>query len=406
MRTNTLGLVMKALGRWSPAIGVNKKEVLIIEPSALVGTMELPPSKSHAMRWLVLASMDSNPTKIEMSEIGTDAQSMIRCLSQMGIPFEDGVMSGGILQRPISVLNCANSGTAFRFLLAQAATCDFPIMLDGDDSLRARSSLHLIETLGINISKGHGSEEAPVLLKGPFTSSEVNIDVSTSSQFHSALLLMAPRVNGFELKTTGSPVSSRHSDLTWDLCQLTGATEPGQPWKVECPDVVIPSDASMMAFAMLAGLEVSNRPKTEDSIGHEVLFEGGAVIDLTDANDLICPLAAILALQEGGTITGAAHASLKESNRILRTVELLECFGLKAEAREDGLAVDGGQIPIRPKGIVETHSDHRLQMTAVLLAAKTGGVIDGAGLHMVAWPSYLSQLQECGLDVSVVMIQP
>jgi len=397
---------MKALGRWSPAIGVNKKEVLIIEPSALVGTMELPPSKSHAMRWLVLASMDSNPTKIEMSEIGTDAQSMIRCLSQMGIPFEDGVMSGGILQRPISVLNCANSGTAFRFLLAQAATCDFPIMLDGDDSLRARSSLHLIETLGINISKGHGSEEAPVLLKGPFTSSEVNIDVSTSSQFHSALLLMAPRANGFELKTTGSPVSSRHSDLTWDLCQLTGATEPGQPWKVECPDVVIPSDASMMAFAMLAGLEVSNRPKAEDSIGHEVLFEGGAVIDLTDANDLICPLAAILALQEGGTITGAAHASLKESNRILRTVELLECFGLKAEAREDGLAVDGGQIPIRPKGIVETHSDHRLQMTAVLLAAKTGGVIDGAGLHMVAWPSYLSQLQECGLDVSVVMIQP
>jgi 3-phosphoshikimate 1-carboxyvinyltransferase len=398
--------MMKALKRWSPATGINKKEVLIIEPSVLVGTMVLPPSKSHAMRWLVLASMDSNPTKIEMSEIGTDTQSMIRCLSQMGIPFEDGVLSGGILQRPNSVLNCANSGTALRFLLAQAATCDFPIMLDGDDSLRARSSLHLIESLGIEVSKGHGSEEAPVLLRGPFSSLEVNIDVSTSSQFHSALLLMAPRTNGFKLTTTGAPVSSRHSDLTWDLCQLTGAIEPGQPWKVECPDVEIPSDASMMAFAMLAGLEVSNRPKVEDSIGHEVLFEGGAVIDLTDANDLICPLAAILALQEGGTITGAAHASLKESNRILRTVELLECFGLKAEAREDGLAVDGQQVPRRPKGIVETHSDHRLQMTAVLLAAKTGGVIDGAGLHMVAWPSYLRQLQESGLDVSVVMVQP
>ena len=111
-------------------------------------------------------------------------------------------------------------------------------------------------------------------------------------------------------------------------------------------------------------------------------------------------------MQEGGTITGASHASLKESDRILRTVELLECFGLKAEARRDGLAVDGHQTPRRPKEIVETHSDHRLQMTAVLLAAKTGGVIDGAGLHMVAWPSYLSQLQECGLDVSVVMVQP
>jgi len=397
---------MKALKKWTPAIGVNKKEVLIIEASNLVGTMTLPPSKSHAMRWLVLASMDSNPTKIEMSEIGTDVQSMIRCLSQMGIAFEDGVLAGGKLQRPNSVLNCANSGTAFRFLLGQAATCDFPVMLDGDDSLRARSSLHLIESFGIEVSMGHGSEEVPVLLRGPFSSSDLSIDVSTSSQFHSSLLLMAPRTKGFNLKTIGTPVSSRHSDLTWNLCQLTGAIEPGQPWKVECPDVVIPSDASMMAFAMLAGLDVSNRPTVEDSIGHEVLFEGGAVIDLTDANDLICPLAAILALQEGGTITGASHASLKESDRILRTVELLECFGLKAEARRDGLAVDGHQIPRRPKEIVETHSDHRLQMTAVLLAAKTGGVIDGAGLHMVAWPSYLSQLQECGLDVSVVMVQP
>ena len=54
--------------------------VLEIEPSTLSGSLKLPPSKSHSMRWLTLASMDKSPTKIEMWEIGEDVQAMIDCL--------------------------------------------------------------------------------------------------------------------------------------------------------------------------------------------------------------------------------------------------------------------------------------------------------------------------------------
>ena len=68
-----------------------------IKPSKLVGSLKLPPSKSHAMRWLLLASMDSNPTEIKMHEIGKDVQAMIDCLSDLGLIYQDKIMRGGVV---------------------------------------------------------------------------------------------------------------------------------------------------------------------------------------------------------------------------------------------------------------------------------------------------------------------
>ena len=79
----------------------------------------------------------------------------------------------------------------------------------------------------------------------------------------------------------------------------------------------------MMAFAKLSGLSVSNPPEESDSIGHSL--ENSM---LRDSNDLITPMAAWLAIGEGGTISGASHAALKESNRITKTVEMLSQFGI------------------------------------------------------------------------------
>ena len=186
----------------------------------------------------------------------------------------------------------------------------------------------------------------------------------------------------------------KHSKLTLDLCQQTGAKKPGLPWSVKCPDIVIPSDASMMAFAKLAGIKVENKPDSVDLIGHDL-----ENTILRDSNDLITPMAAWLALGEGGTISGAKHAAFKESNRITKTVELLSRFGIDSTINEGGISVSGGQIPIRPDGLVETYGDHRIQMTAILLASICGGLIEGADLHKVAWPSYLEQLIGLGLKV-------
>ena len=340
--------------------------------------------------------MDNNPTRISMWEIGEDVQALIDCLSSMGIEWDGEVMKGGELRQPSSTLDCKNSGTALRFLIGQAATCGFKIVLDGDSSLRARSSLLLPKSLGVEVAIKSNDCEYPMEITGPFNLESVEIDVSKTSQFHSSILLMTPRTNGFAITTKGDAVSRNHSELTWDLCKRTGAEIPGKPWIVSCPDVIIPPDASMMAFAKLANLGVENAPDSSDSIGHFL-----DSTELRDSNDLITPMAAWLALGEGGTITGAKHAAYKESNRITRTADLLSQFSINSTINSDGLSIPGGQQPKKPDGIVETYDDHRIQMTAILLASICGGLVEGSDLHKVAWPSYLDQLIDCGLDVTI-----
>ncbi|GIQ96137.1 MAG: hypothetical protein CM15mP1_0330 [Methanobacteriota archaeon] len=57
------------------------------------------------------------------------------------------------MREPSSTLDCKNSGTALRFLIGQAATCGFKIVLDGDSSLRTRSSLLLTKSLGVEVAQ-------------------------------------------------------------------------------------------------------------------------------------------------------------------------------------------------------------------------------------------------------------
>lgn len=163
-------------------------------------------------------------------------------------------------------------------------------------------------------------------------------------------------------------------------------------------------------------------------MGHEILLEhadllgfvvdGNTVqpnsegrhenLDLRDSNDLITPVAAMMALGEGGRIVGAAHAAYKESNRITKTRELLEQFGLTCTTQEDGLEVPGGQRISTPESLVLTHEDHRLQMTALVLALGCEGqvTIEGDGLHGVADPQAVSRWRDAGVAIESFLYQP
>ncbi|MCH2349752.1 MAG: hypothetical protein MK233_07495 [Candidatus Poseidoniales archaeon] len=403
-------------GRWDPPVG---PETTRIEPLAPAGPVvwELAPSKSHMLRWLLLAAQGEKQVTLRFNGTpGEDIESMARCLCQLGVRIERGegawVVHGVGAHgwaRPASVLNCANSGTALRLLTVAAARLDCPVMLDGDATLRARHSqalVDLVRALGVEVSHGFGEEVLPYLLRGPPSAADVTVDVSDSSQPLSALLLSMPAMEGpLDVKLGGEAVSRRHARLSFDLAAQTGSSNTLtwgnglllEPWEVECPEEVsIPGDRSLEAFADLYSalhgveLEVTNRPDDADALGAEVLDDDS--LDLRDANDLLPPLAALLAIGDGGTITGAAHARHKESNRIERTVELLAAFGIEAGATEDGIKVDGNQSPEAPEEMVRTHADHRLWMTAACLATKVGGELDHPGIHAVSDPDFMSRI--------------
>ena len=381
----------------------------------LEGTIEwsLPPSKSHIIRWLILAAQSEGETTLNFTgSVGEDALSMAACLQDMGVSIEQstskwivrGVGPGGLLA-PQGVLDCGNSATTVRFLMAVTAGMGNPISLDGDQSLRQRDMSALAEALrelGCEVT----SDTLPLTVTGPIVPGPTYLNVSTSSQPLSALLLASPGYSGaIHLETSPHSVSRGYSMLSYELAELCGSSnEVGsngaviEPWRLVTPGAAeIPGELSLlplaMLFAELHGIEVVvTDDDLELSSALMDLAEETEELDLRDESDLITPAAALMALGSGGRITGIAHARGKESDRISSTVGLLGCFGMEARGVDDGIEIAGEQSPVRPKLPVDSHGDHRVAMTAMALASKCGGSVVGAEICAVSDPDFIEKL--------------
>jgi 3-phosphoshikimate 1-carboxyvinyltransferase len=462
------------VSKWNDSVGtapVNNIEYLSINESAKGGDLQwnLPPSKSHLIRLLALSAQSNQVITLKnVNTAGEDSRSMRRCLQQLGVKIEDiangevlsksglsevafhpdsvdwrvhGVGSDGF-SKPASVLHAGNSGTAFRILTAISANIGQSVAIDGDRSLRLRDFSTLIETLessGVTVSRGHGEESLPLIVCGPIDcSQQIDLDLSKSSQPYSAWMLSSSMFSSNKkLNLKGQAVSRKHSDLTFRLCVESGADfsdEVLRPWVPHFADteVLVPRDASMVSFAMLATKVlqtktiISGWPQSEDALGNDILQQycselgftwnetnsnveitlsnnssnnGDNEINLRDANDLLPPLAALMAISSGGRIIGAAHAAHKESNRLTKTRQLLLQFGIESTVLQDGIEVVGGQQIKSPGDIVSTFGDHRLQMTAVILACACSAKVSGPNLHKVADEDLLLRLIEYGINI-------
>ncbi len=377
----------------------------------------LPPSKSHMIRWLALAAQAEGGTALSFTgSVGDDILSMAGCLQNMGVPIEQGASKwvvNGVgprgLRAPKVVLDCGNSGTAARCMMAIAAGMSQPVSLDGDKSLRRRDMSALAEALrelGCEVT----SDTLPLTVIGPIVPGPAHLDVSTSSQPLSALLLASPGYSGvIHLETPSHSVSRGYSILSYELAGLCGSlNEIGsdgaviEPWRPVTPGAVeIPDELSLLPLAMLLaelhGVEVVVTGDGLELSRALMRLAGQAEeLDLRDESDLIVPAAALMALGDGGTITGAAHARGKESNRIGSTVGLLGCFGIEANETKDGIEVAGGQSPVRPTLPTDSHGDHRIAMTAMALASKCGGSVAGTEVCAVSDPDFIERLLGMG----------
>ena len=113
------------------------------------------------------------------------------------------------------------------------------------------------------------------------------------------------------------------------------------------------------------------------------------ILNLVNASDIITPAAALMAISNGGEIIGAEHSKGKESDRIIKTCELLNAFSINCEPKKDGIRLFGKELPKRPEEKVKTHMDHRLAMTAVILATYCGAEIDNTEIIKVTHPEFM-----------------
>jgi len=385
--------------------------------TSLVAIGGLPPSKSHLIRWLLLASQGDNSVDIRGIEgASRDACAMRDALIGLGVEIDilndawtvHGVGVNGF-DCPSGALDLHNSGTALRLLTIATTRIGEWVTVDGDATLGSRIRRDFWKSLELEVEFDSEQRNLPMRIKGPITLDSLALDVSKTSQHLSALVLSMPaRSKPLELAKEGEMVSRRHAELTFSLAAKCGSPNSIdgpilRPWKCKPPNQVqIPADASHIVMWKLYEMIHDTTVEwpdvdVEDALGAEVL-EGvnlydSQTIDLRDANDLITPLAAAMAIGGGGDIVGSSHAQFKESNRIERTVEMLAAYSIEVESTADGLRISGGQNPATPLHIVPTFGDHRMQMTAVILATKVGAEIEGASLHEVSFPEFLNIIQ-------------
>ena len=373
----------------------------------------LPPSKSHLIRWLLLASRSEGSTQLKFdSKAGKDAYSMLYCLKSLGVNIEENAdgwtVYGESYIIPDEVLNCGNSATTLRLLAPLVASLGETVTLDSDENLNSRdhsSMLEMLKNAGVSVEEYNESRVLPLKLKGPISESIIEIDTSLSSQVLSGLILSSCTINReIQVITTGKAVSQDYLNLSIELAMQCGMpTFDGKlrPWKPIAPKVVkIPVEASLQAMTILMSICHQIEVKTP---GLEIGQGLGNInldaqisrrIDISQSIDVISPLAAIMCMGDGGEIIGAAHARHKESDRIKHTVEMLSSFGLECEATDEGLRMKGGQQPHRPQNIVNCHGDHRLFMCAAILASRFGGELDSCKSYRVSYPGFMDNLPQ------------
>ena len=184
----------------------NQNEILTIKSkNNLINQINwrLPCSKSHFIRWLLLAAQSNEKTIIKApSDIGNDVLSCARVLEKLGIEinkYENYWTVKGYNLRNCKkgpkTLDCGNSATTLRFVTMLVARNGIEAIITGDESLSQRNFSDLITILekgGISVKRDFSNKSLPFRVKGIWELDEINVLTEKTSQLISALLVTVP----------------------------------------------------------------------------------------------------------------------------------------------------------------------------------------------------------------------
>jgi 3-phosphoshikimate 1-carboxyvinyltransferase len=380
----------------------------------------VPGSKSYTHRMLIAAALADGVSELKNALISEDTLLTIEALRLMGIQIAvngtdvrvEG--TGGRLESCAAPIDLGNSGTSMRLLTGVAALGKGTYTLTGNARMQKRPIQDLLDALQqINVQarsvKGNGSP--PVEVTGAMINAkQVEINCQNSSQYLSALLLIAPLTpQGLDIQVVGGPVSKPYIDLTVAMMERFGiALDRNNHQKFSIPggqsyragQYAVEADCSQAAYfwsaAAIGGTQIKVMGVNSDSLQGDVYFidlleqmgcrvscetDGIAVTggplkaieaDLADMPDQVPTLAVVAAFSQGTTvIKNVAHLKSKESDRLGATVTELNKMGIQAGCTESTLTIRGGQ----PQGaVVETYNDHRIAMSFAIAGLKVPGI--------------------------------
>jgi 3-phosphoshikimate 1-carboxyvinyltransferase len=389
--------------------------------NAVSARVVIPGSKSVTNRALILAAQANSPSLLKRPLISRDTELMVAGLKAMGVGITDERVGNdpawkitpSKLQGP-AIVDVGNAGTVMRFLPPLSALAQGNISFDGDPRSYERPLAPVIaalEELGIEIEHD-GRYSLPLVVKGKgiIPGGKLTIDASASSQFLSALLLIAPSTsNGITATHKGGALPSMpHIDMTVQMLRDFGAAvsvdKAAQSWRVESGalhgvDLVIEPDLSnaapFLSIAMVCGgsITIADWPKQTTQpgdqlreifkqMGAQVSFneEGltltggesinGIDIDLHDVGELTPAIAALAALADSPShLRGIGHLRLHETDRLAALTREINSLGGNVTEDETSLRITpaGAFGKGLHGGTFHTYDDHRLATAGAVI---------------------------------------
>jgi 3-phosphoshikimate 1-carboxyvinyltransferase len=393
----------------------------------------IPGSKSVTNRALILAAQATTPSTLRRPLVSRDSELMVAGLKALGVEIQesavivDGVEELQWILTPAALrggvrIDVGNAGTVMRFLPPLAALATGEVTFDGDPRSYERPLgpvIKALEELGVSIEH-EDRYSLPLTLSGTgkVGGGEITIDASESSQFLSALLLVAPSfTHGITVKHQGGSLPSMpHIEMTVEMLRQFGATvevdSVAQTWSVKPGplhglDLVIEPDLSnaspFLSIAMVCGgrVSIADWPMKTTQPGDQlrtILSDMGAQfsfgdngltiigsgkihgidVDLHDVGELTPSIAALAALADSPShLRGIGHLRKHETDRLAALTREINALGGNVVEEETALHITPAPLH---SGVFHTYDDHRLATAGAVL----GLVVEGIEVENIA----------------------
>lgn len=392
-------------------------------------TVEVPGSKSMTNRALLMAALADEDCTLNGVLFSDDSRHFLSSLISLGYIIEANEVDHqvlihghhGTIPNKNGTINVGSAGTAARFLTAMLALSDGEYTINASEQMKKRPMRPLFDaltSLGAEFTFLEEEGALPVKVKGAASggkkpAEEVSIDISKSTQFLSALLMVSPMVkNGLKIHITSEKTDGSYIRITTRMMQQFGVRvihegalyQIGKEQSYGIDTYQIEPDVSAACYfyaaAALTGGHVIVKNVHSNSMQGDMKFiellkqigcivteerEGICVVgptngefygvdaDMNDFSDQTMTLAVLAPFAKSPTyIYNIAHIRLQESDRIHAIVTELTRLGIKVDEEDDAVRIYPGEV--KP-GVVDTYDDHRMAMAFALIGLKAEGIV-------------------------------
>ena len=407
----------------------------VLEPRAIRprgpvdSKVRVPGSKSITNRALPMAFLAEGQSELRGCLKSDDTRVMCDALRALGGAVDvDGttfVVTGHGPEFPPADnrLYVMNSGTTSRFLTAVTTLGAGPVVIDGNERMRERPISHLrdaLEGLGARLEILGDNDCPPIkVMGGGIAGGSVYMDASASSQYVSAVLMVAPYARrDVQIHFLGAIVSRPYIDLTLEVMGAFGVeakwgatagavgentllVKAGQRYQPQ--NYQVEPDASSAVYPLCAAAITGGRVQIEgipadsiqadlailnllEAMGCSVRRDANAIeligpkhglrslgeVNMNDSPDAALAYAVVCLFADGPTvIKDIWNLKIKETDRLAALETELCRMGGRAEAGEDWLRIQPGPLH---DATIETYDDHRMAMAFALAGLRVPGI--------------------------------